>query len=363
MKKFIPYRGYALALRKRATRRCRSKSRRQHKQLKNFGAKYRDRAISKQSGWTMMELPADIRLDEAASRKTLINFFENFRFRLVQEKKNIRLDLRRVKRVSLSGLVYFLAEVDRTIRLRNDRQSVSAIPPSSDILKQLFHQTGFFKMFESKFKFESTDDSVKYWRLISDTTTNIKCAADWLDVIKERVDEGLRPGIVEAMANVAEHSFEEIRGDGLPDPEDRRWWMLAEVNEMDNFVAVAVCDLGIGIPRSLQRELHPLAKFINGMIGKGLITNLDSSIIRLSLRAGESNLKLPHRGNGLPEIKRVVEKIGSGYIEILSNRGTYRYDALKKEETVRDYKLSLRGTLVLWALPILASKTESDVTI
>lgn len=64
----------------------------------------------------------------------------------------------------------------------------------------------------------------------------------------------LYEGMVEAMANSVAHAYLSERGDGFElTPDTKRWWAFWQ--ERAGKLSVVICDLGIGISRSLSDSL------------------------------------------------------------------------------------------------------------
>jgi hypothetical protein len=161
-----------------------------------------------------------------------------------------------------------------------------------------------------------------------------------------------------AMTNSIQHAYESERGDGLRGSEDlKRWWMFSQ--ERAGMLTVAFCDLGIGIPRSIQNPKQWDRGLVTSLLAQlGLSQPLESSLIRVALELSRSRTNLPHRGKGLPEILKAVREIPSGFLQIYSNQGSYRFRSKDQSERLHDFRDSIGGTMILWELEIASSQEQ-----
>ncbi|WP_134677529.1 hypothetical protein [Ectopseudomonas khazarica] len=157
-------------------------------------------------------------------------------------------------------------------------------------------------------------------------------------------------GMTEAVANSSEHAYIHRRKDGTNISVPHRWWIFARREEDD--ISVCICDLGIGIPRSLRRTFpEEVASFFYNKPGK---KKDDHRMIELALTVGRSRTGKSYRGQGLKDILKVVKEQGVGLLKIYSNKGVYIFDGKSGHVTSRSEASNIMGTLVQWRIPLAA---------
>ncbi|EDW2054881.1 hypothetical protein S518_002685 [Salmonella enterica subsp. enterica] len=149
--------------------------------------------------------------------------------------------------------------------------------------------------------------------------------------------------LIEAMSNSVEHAY---RQDLYTSPQpETKWWCFATI--MNNKLITLVCDLGLGISRTLPKT-QSKTFFSNIVDYIGHTLSSDSDFIRASLQLKKSATRLDYRGKGGPDLKSVIEKIPNARLAIYSNKGSYFYTnrSKAKPETWLDHRKSINGTIV-----------------
>ncbi|NOT84916.1 MAG: hypothetical protein HOP02_09105 [Methylococcaceae bacterium] len=124
--------------------------------------------------------------------------------------------------------------------------------------------------------------------------------------------------------------------------------MFAQYKE--GSLTVAICDLGIGIPNSL-REKPELKEWLASPIHRAK-QKRDTSLIEIAVESIRSKTKLPHRGKGLRDMLELVKNGTVGGLRIFSGKGGFMYSASLSEESVKDYKTAMNGTIIQWQLSL-----------
>jgi hypothetical protein len=186
------------------------------------------------------------------------------------------------------------------------------------------------------------------WRHTTSTEVDGEKSGELLEMYKSLSHEETRHmfrGVAEATTNVAHHAYEDERSDNLPHYDEQRWWMFCR--EADEHLYVAVCDLGIGIPRSLPTRFgrETVDKMLEVMGGR--VT--DGKMIRAAIEIARTRTDKKGRGKGLGDLKRVVDEIDRSRLYIFSNKGLVEYWG--GQERVRSFNRSILGTLIVWVLP------------
>lgn len=254
-----------------------------------------------------------------------------------------------------AGTLLFAAELDRINRASDGRSLVRCSYPTDNVVEQVLQHLGLLEKMKCRPRATISADNVRYWQVETDNVADgrhaEKLATEYKRIITDADRNRMYDGLVEAMTNCVQHAYTDQRWDGSGLLQtDRRWWMFSE--ERDGKLTVAFCDLGIGIDRALSTgERWSLAQV------RQLVTSFGrrcpvSRYIKAATELGRSGTQQSHRGKGLQDLKNVIETVGDGWIEILSNEGSYRFSADDKSERLTDFTDSILGTLILWRIPI-----------
>ncbi len=289
-------------------------------------------------------------------------FLTRLREAIVNSVQPIKIDFSKTKKMVAGGTLLFFSELHRLQTAYPGRFPLLCVPPQDDTVGQVLEHLGLFKLIKCRTNFTPQRNDVVHWRCA--TGAIVDAATDAGPMLEET--RGIPPellpfmfrGISEAMTNVSHHAYVRPREDGLNVASDKRWWMFCR--EEANAVFVAFCDLGLGIPVTLEERedrtvLHSILQSFGAALRGG--RSQDAEMLKAAILLKKTRTKLPHQGKGLTDILRVVEEAQKGYISIYSNRGCYmkRYAGLETE-VVRNYRCSIYGTLILWGLPLAAQE-------
>jgi hypothetical protein len=119
--------------------------------------------------------------------------------------------------------------------------------------------------------------------------------------------------------------------------------------EVDGQLEVIVCDLGIGIPRSLplswnRKMLGKLREAFNG-------DGPDVAAVKSALILGETSTEQKNRGKGLPQVWAATTAAPDGAVGIFSDRAYVRNTAKQGVESAHFVDRVL-GTIVWWKVPV-----------
>jgi hypothetical protein len=259
------------------------------------------------------------------------------------------------------GTLLLAAELERIRTLGPGR--VECIYPTNEIVAQVLEHVGIFDLLEHPRRPRVTHPTVRYWKVNSGTSAEGERAANAIEDYAVRFSDpnkqALYRALTEAMTNCRHHAYPDTEDDrraghwwtGPGAERARNWWMFSQL--MNDQLTVGLCDLGIGIPRSLRRdEAGLLRTILNVITGRGLVPN-DVQLISAAMAIGESRTKEQHRGKGLLDMRKVLDGL-DGVLHIHSGRGYYRYTASRAGEKCTNFKkpMAIRGTLVLWQIPL-----------
>lgn len=253
-----------------------------------------------------------------------------------------------------AGTLLFAAELDRILRAIAGKSLIRCTYPVDNVVEQVLQHLGLLQAMKRQPRCQISADNVKFWHFETDNEANgarvEKLATEYRQLFADTKRNRMYDGLVEAMTNCVQHAYAQQRQDGMRLRGDRRWWMFSE--ERDGKLAVAFCDLGMGIDRSLNSgkkwNLHSVRELVASFGRKHRV----SRYIQAATELGRSSTNQNHRGKGLQDLKNVIESVEDGWMEILSNQGSYRFTGKGRRETLRDFRDSILGTLICWQIPI-----------
>lgn len=344
-------------IRKRAKRRVRQREKRHHD---NGGIRVWSFAkIRFFAGQVRLYAPSSICLTRWVERQATLAFCKRIRQSYLQEGRSVILDFSRARTIEASGMLVVVAEVDRSQRMGTASQRFTCKLPDetcerTKIVRQVIDQiellerTGHTSIHSDKSDFHS---SVRDWRYATGTRVDEE-PGDILEKHQGRIAPALMTkmqiGLAEAITNSIHHAYKAHRSDGCNRYKEHRWWMFT--HEADGMLQVLVCDLGIGISRSL-----PL-KWSKDLLRKlGAIFERkpeDVASIRMALELGKTSTEEQNRGKGLPQIWNALHDSNVGGVAILSGRGHVNYSADTGCEHDGAYNSLLLGTLISWKVAV-----------
>lgn len=327
-----------------------------------------------------LKMPVYINIFNIKTRKWLKKVTTKLRDYYYRENLKICFDFSKTKVMNCEGTLYLLAELD-TLTLTNPSITFDIIPSQETVVNQVLEQTGILKLLKQtklKLNRDDFDESVKYWRYASGYNSEIESEESnlMLDAFERMLSktdsQSIFTSLTEAFTNSHHHAYEAKR---YPSQTKivKKWWLFSQ--EKGDELTVCVCDLGIGIPRSLTIDTPNVKKqwFID--LREFLFKHKekfdsDSASIKAAVEIGNTRTSLPNRGKGLPQI---IEKINTACdnkasIAIFSNKGSYiinRGYVLDRPKTdiingfSIPYTESIDGTLIVWQIPIDPEFSES----
>ncbi|ADU99441.1 hypothetical protein Alide_1686 [Alicycliphilus denitrificans BC] len=262
------------------------------------------------------------------------------------------IDMSRVQRMVANATLLFKAELSYQIQRG---VSVGGVMPRKARTHQVLTQTGLTRMLGlPECKHVDREDTV-HWRHASGSwsVTQPSHLSSLLGG-NEQQNALLYTGMIESVANCIEHAYREHPKRRAFGAGHDGWWGFQQLR--DGVLSTCICDLGIGIARSLPLKLADEPTLYKKLVA--LFNHLRGDDVRGILAAieyGRSSTGLVQRGKGLRDAHRVIDDAGEGHFHIFSNQGMYIYRKERgKEPTSGTRRLaeSIEGTIYYWQYPL-----------
>jgi hypothetical protein len=296
-----------------------------------------------------LSTPAILSLSDSRNRGELLRFLRQLRMVMLRGAGGVVVDFRATKTIYPTGGLLLFAEIDRIKRTVGHGRPMLCRPSNNEIVDQVLQQTGIYERFRHVSARAATDESVVHWRQATGVKVQGSDAGQMLENCEGKLAEplktGLYSGVTEAMTNSVQHAYIADREDGVTKGGEKRWWLFSQ--ERDGILSFVICDLGIGIPKSLPKVNSGLKKLIDVFASD----RADVESIRLASELGKTSTSAPYRGKGLPEILNAARESEQGACMIYSNRGQFGYGA-GSQAVENQFSDSIYGTLIEWRVPI-----------
>lgn len=310
--------------------------------------------------------PKIFNITKSEQRDRLIIFLSKLRNAVIIDGHSVLLDFSRTTNLEASGTLIFAAELDRCLRMKRVDQNITIKLPKSgqgedfDVVRQALHQIGILEKLGydcASFDPDSYPESVRHWRFATGTKADEK-PGDILDEYEGKISpalmDNMQIGLAEAVINSIHHAYRGNRGDNCRDFKEKRWWMFTQ--EREGHLHVLVCDLGIGMKRSLP---HKWGAGLVKRLLKSMHEGGDVAAIRLALVIGQSATGQSNRGLGLDQIWRATRSSARGSVGIYSGRGLLAYNGEAAREVTQHYHSNILGTMISWKVPIERAENEA----
>lgn len=294
------------------------------------------------------------------NRRSVFKFFHKLRELTLERKLKVILDFSETDVNSSPAMLLFVAELDRIKRILKDDFAVSIDTVKNRRVDQLLYQIGVYSICginKPSLAESSIDETVRHWRYATGERVNEQAERAFENIegrLTPELAKGMWKSLSEAVVNSVEHAYLEPRGVNGPRMGHARWWMFS--HEKDGRLSVAVCDLGIGIPRSLPHRWQSglLTRAYDKFAGDGP----DLRAIRAALVVGASSTHESHRGKGLPQIWNTLRSVPNASVTILSNHAQLAWNGEAKQEFSHEFSESLCGTIIMWSVDVTGMARE-----
>jgi hypothetical protein len=315
----------------------------------------------------LVAAPRIFGIENKDSRSDLVRFLKKLREWAVLKGRHVKIDFSATKQMQMAGTLLFAAELDR-INTLTSKPRISCDYPPDQLVAQVLQHVGIFDMLGQNRRLKVTHETVRYWKIASGHSADGERASQAIEAYEDRFSKpdqkALYRALTEAMTNCRHHAYpddEKERAAGhwwIAQTGLRRWWMFSQLK--DNRLSVGLCDLGVGIPRSLRIDKAGLLGLILGIIGGLRLLPNDANLIRGAMALGATRTKQEHRGKGLMDMRSVLDGL-KGTLQIHSGRGFYGYRAAEAREQCTNFRrsMSIGGTVVLWEIPVTQQASDA----
>lgn len=322
--------------------------------------KKRDRGNRERKGYVLLVAPEKLCLLQKRTRKRLISFASSIHRLVSKGKKNVWLDFGPTRKVVADGMIYLHAEISRLLEVV-DGVDIKSSPPADKKVGQVFNRVGFSRLVKCNIRRapECQHKDVAGWFSAAGQGVYAAKCGSILDQYEGRIAPALSrelfKGMSEAMTNSHQHAYIDERGDFFSHAEFYKpWWLFS--HEDDGRLSVVLCDLGIGIPKTLPKTKPSWFGRLRSFFGKELT---DSKTIEEAVKDSITRTHKDYRGKGLRQIVETINSSSDGEIFILSNKGCYHYKS-GEEPDLTDYSTSIRGTIIAWRVAIPDNRENVD---
>ncbi|WP_155760575.1 hypothetical protein [Stenotrophomonas maltophilia] len=298
--------------------------------------------------------PQEFSLKSDDQHRRLVGFLQQLRV-AVGSGGTVQVDFRKTEMMFSDGTLLFFSELSR-LKEMFPQVRLCCIPSKVNRVNQVLQHLRIFELFGYQSAVVPSRPDVVAWRTISSAVYDSDAVGKLIEKygsLRERSWYLFRSA-TEAMGNAVRHAYLEDRRDGLPEPASKKWWMF--VREAEGELTVALCDLGIGIPRSLPIKyptelIHSALATVAGVLRASTrVGKVDANMILAAMEINRTRTGVAGRGKGLTDLRRIVDEVAGGSLVLISNRGRIIYS--NGVFSKRGFERSIKGTLVHWTIPL-----------
>lgn len=307
----------------------------------------------------MVYMPSVVTLQTPDEHDELVDTLSRLRD-VFANSNSVRIDFSSTRLLLPEGMLLFYAELTRLVDTYQGRE-LSCRPSGTLKVSHVLQHLGVYGLLNYQAPAEPEGDDVVPWQKIRAKNVDVTEAGALIEgqpSLSPAETGVLFKSVSEAVTNVSHHSSLAPRADGLNLPAAMQWWMFSHENKERLYVAV--CDLGIGIPRSLPRvhTREKVAEAISRIFKDKRPT--DGRMIHAALRLGRSRTSMGNRGLGFTDILQIIDSVPGSALQIYSNRGSlvYKADTLWPSIKTRTFKNSILGTILVWSFPLKGDQNE-----
>lgn len=254
----------------------------------------------------------------------------------------IHFDFSQTEKMFAGATLLFLAELIRLKTISEESGKYfkySCKKIMSNKIGQVLTQIKMFELLNIKRSITPEDNDVVHWKFAqgkeADGAKYDSILNNYDGELVEELKHGLYKGITEAMTNVINHAY--------PSSSQKNWWMFSQFK--DGKITLVLCDLGVGIPKTLPKTNEALYAKIKKLARR----KHDAACIERSIKTRATQTEQSNRGRGLNDIVSAVETIDDSIVSVYSNKGLF--EKSKNSSKTVEFSNSIGGTLICWQFP------------
>lgn len=339
-----------------------------HKKLKRYEGRKRRQAPKKIIS-SQIDLPKKINFEEDINNMVEITSDVNKYLKKWNGTK-FAINHKKVTDITIGGLVYLVAQISKVAKACNIKLKYNeelSLRKYDERIRYLFYKVGYWDCFGITKPYKIQQE-IKDNYFLSIQTNNISDIS-LLNKIKNFINKNVDfindysveykfdDAVKEAMANSIEHAYNKnfneagkVKG---------KWWICGHYDKINNSLELVFYDYGIGIRKSIKRNLGKEAEIVLFDKIKDVARN-DADLIELAIKSKltkYNNYKEHDRGKGFKRFQEFA-KISKNNCEmtIVSEQGKYKYYYNGKNDTeeIEKYKLDgkIEGMLIKWKIQL-----------
>lgn len=310
-----------------------------------------------QTGETIyLDMPEELSLRGSKLHGALCVLLAELRDAFQHHPACIHFNFRQTRLLMPEGTLLFYAELHQLIS-NFPQQYMECSPARDETIDGVLQQLGIYEMLGYRSNRVPHGDNVVEWSALHGEMVDSATFGPKIESLNLASDEArdLFKAVSEAVSNVLGHAYMAVRCDNLSLTKRKGWWLFCR--ESKDALYVAVCDLGIGIPRSLplHHGREKVVDALNRFFGRRRHT--DGHRIYAALRMGRSRTDQSHRGKGFHDMMRAIDAQPGSWMNVFSNHGALLYREAPVKPSIKNYtfKRSILGTIVCWRFPFKGS--------
>lgn len=292
------------------------------------------------------------------SNDETVQFLHRIYEEVIVKGKRAAIDLRNVKAISFGAALALVAEINRAQEIRPGHVVHGALPKKPRLAK-ILHDIGFIAATSPGLSSPLTVPDTHLLKVhsgLAETVTDTAFLDGFLkrifppEAMSDKVRGRLKGAVTEALLNVVDHAYSP-KHSPEQEPLKRRWWICGSADPKEGCIFV-VYDLGAGIPATVPTTAAEEIIDAYAELGEAERRE-DFELIKIAVTHPTSRTGTPGRGRGLPEMRRLIDRVGDGMLWITSGHGHYIY-ARGEREVDGGFAMNFRlhGTLVVWRLKV-----------
>jgi hypothetical protein len=290
----------------------------------------------------------------------MLNFFKDVQDAFDhQDTKGIEIDHTSLEEIGIEAALFLTAQFSRMKRYAPKVKLRGRLTGMPNHVQSVLDGIGYLLFYPSNTLPPASKTDTRYIKIKSGTGSDAAASGLMVETFRDErfldtpTASRLGKCLVECLDNVSQHAY----AGNLCKSLKKRWWMVGYCDRSGGELYFAILDLGIGMPRSLKNRRRELQ---NGIV-PFLIGLSDEELIVRAFTSGFSSTKKNYRGHGLPSLKKIIDRFGSGQLQVFSYYSECRLRPNTPPEGFT-HKVPLEGTLLTWKLKLQAVLPEHTLS-